>query len=37
MNNGIVRILDEVRHVPNLKRNLISLVNLDSKWVQIHW
>lgn len=31
MFNGKVRILDEVRHVPTLKRNLISLSILDSQ------
>jgi len=30
MHDGIVRILSNVRHVPNLKRNLISLGTLDS-------
>ncbi|KAG8481358.1 hypothetical protein CXB51_026131 [Gossypium anomalum] len=31
MFDGIVRILSDVRHVPELKRNLISLSTLDSK------
>ena len=30
MYDGIVRMLVEVRHVPNLKKNLISLGALDS-------
>lgn len=29
--NRVVRALDEVRHVSNLKRNLISLSTFDSK------
>ena len=28
--NGIVRTLSNVRHVPDMKKNLISLVALDS-------
>ena len=31
MFNGIVRALRDVKHVPNLKMNLISLSTLDSK------
>ncbi|KAG8481939.1 hypothetical protein CXB51_026741 [Gossypium anomalum] len=31
MFDGVVRTLSDVRHVPELKRNLISLSNLDSK------
>ena len=31
MFDGIVRTLCDVRHVPDLKRNLISLSTLDSK------
>lgn len=31
MFDGMVTTLDEVRHVPDLKRNLISLGTLDSK------
>ena len=31
MFDRVVRILDNVIHVPNLKRNLISLSTLDSK------
>ncbi|KAG8481222.1 hypothetical protein CXB51_025972 [Gossypium anomalum] len=31
MFDGVVRTLSEVRHVPELKRNLISLSTLDSK------
>jgi len=29
--DGVVRTLSNVRHVPNLKRNLISLDTLESK------
>lgn len=31
MFDGVVRALADVRHVPNLKRNLISLSTLDTK------
>lgn len=31
MFDGTIRPLDEVRHVPNLKRNIISLSTLDLK------
>ena len=31
MFDGVVRTLDDVRHVHNLKRNLISLGTLDAK------
>ncbi|CAN1313858.1 hypothetical protein LINPERPRIM_LOCUS29103 [Linum perenne] len=31
MFDGAVRTLTDVRHIPNLKRNLISLSTLDSK------
>ena len=31
MFDGVVRKLSDVRHVPDLKRNLISLSTLDSK------
>ena len=31
MFDGVVRILGDVRYVPNLKRNLISLSTLDEK------
>lgn len=31
MHDGIVRTLTDIMHVPNLKRNLISLGTLDSK------
>ncbi|KAH1073512.1 hypothetical protein J1N35_025840 [Gossypium stocksii] len=31
MFDGVVRILNDIRHVPELKRNLISLSTLDSK------
>ena len=31
MFDGVVRTLGDVRHVPDLKRNLISLRNLDAK------
>ena len=31
MFDGVVRTLGDVRHVPYLKRNLISLSNLDAK------
>jgi hypothetical protein len=30
MHHGIVRTLTNVRHIPNLKKNLISLDTLDS-------
>ena len=36
MFDGVVRTLSDVRHVLELKRNLISLSTLDSKRVQIH-
>ena len=29
--DGVVKTLGDVRHIPNLKRNLISLITLDSK------
>ncbi|KAG8496844.1 hypothetical protein CXB51_008135 [Gossypium anomalum] len=32
MFDGVLRTLSDVRHVPKLKRNLISLSTLDSKW-----
>ena len=32
MFDGVVRTLGDVRHVPNLKRNLISLSTLEAKW-----
>ncbi|KAG8482633.1 hypothetical protein CXB51_024176 [Gossypium anomalum] len=32
MFDGVVRTLSDIRHVPELKRNLISLSTLDSKW-----
>ena len=32
MFDGVVRTLGDVKHVPYLKRNLISLSNLDAKW-----
>ena len=32
MFDGVVRTLGDVRHIPDLKRNLISLSTLDSKW-----
>ena len=31
MLNGVVRTLDNVRHVPHLKQNMVSLSILDSK------
>ena len=31
MSNGVVRILKEVRYIPDMKKNLISLGILDSK------
>ncbi|CAN1242735.1 Retrovirus-related Pol polyprotein from transposon TNT 1-94 [Linum perenne] len=31
MFEGVVRTLTDVRHIPDLKRNLISLSTLDSK------
>ena len=31
MFNGVVRTLSDIRHVPDLKRNLISLSTLDAK------
>uniref|UniRef100_A0A2N9HJ44 Integrase catalytic domain-containing protein n=1 Tax=Fagus sylvatica TaxID=28930 RepID=A0A2N9HJ44_FAGSY len=31
MSNGVVRTLEEVRHIPDMRKNLISLGTLDSK------
>ena len=31
MFDGVVRTLGDIRHVPDLKKNLISLSNLDAK------
>ena len=31
MSDGVVRTLEEVRHIPDMKNNLISLGTLDSK------
>jgi hypothetical protein len=31
ISNGVVRTLEEVRHIPDMKKNLISLGTLDSK------
>jgi hypothetical protein len=31
MSDGVVRTLEEVRHIPNMIKNLISLRTLDSK------
>jgi hypothetical protein len=31
MSDGVVRTLEEVRHIPNMRKNLISLGTLDSK------
>ena len=31
MFDGVVRTLGDIRHVPDLKRNLISLSTLDTK------
>ena len=31
MSDGVVRTLEEVRHIPDMKKNLISLGTLDSK------
>ena len=31
MSDGVVRTLEDVRHIPNMKKNLISLGTLDSK------
>jgi hypothetical protein len=31
MSDGVVRTLEEVRHIPDMKKNLISLRTLDSK------
>ena len=33
--DGIIRELDNVRHIPELKRNLISLSMLDKAWCSI--
>ena len=35
MYDGVVRTLTEVRHVPELKKNLISLSILDAKRLSI--
>ena len=35
MFDGVVRTLGDVRHVPDLERNLISLSTLDAK--EVHW
>ena len=32
MHDGVERVLQQVRHVPGLKRNFISLGTLDVKW-----
>ena len=32
MFDGVVRTLCDIRHVPDLKKNLISLSTLDAKW-----
>ena len=32
MFDGVVHTLGDVKHVPNLKRNLISLSTLNAKW-----
>ena len=31
MSDGVVRTLEEVRYIPNMRKNLISLGTLDSK------
>ena len=31
MHDGIVRTLTDVRHIPNMRKNLISLSTLDGK------
>ena len=31
MSDGVVKTLEEVRHIPNMRKNLISLGTLDSK------
>ena len=31
MSDGVVRTLEEVRHIPDMRKNLISLGTLDSK------
>ena len=31
MSDGVVRTLEEVRHIPDMRKNLISLKTLDSK------
>jgi hypothetical protein len=32
MHDGIVRTLADVRHIPSISKNLISLSTLDGKW-----
>ena len=32
MFDGVVRTLGDIKYVPNLTRNLISLSTLDAKW-----
>lgn len=35
MHDGIVRTLTNVRHMPDLKKKLISLGTLESLWIQV--
>ena len=35
--NGSVRLLDKVRHIPDLRRNLISIGQLDDEGHAICW
>lgn len=35
IHNGVERILTDVRHIPDLKKNLLSLRALDSIWCKI--
>jgi hypothetical protein len=32
MHDGIIRILTDVRHIPDMSKNFISLSTLDGKW-----
>ena len=31
MSDGVVKTLEEIRHIPDMRKNLISLETLDSK------
>ncbi|GAV83462.1 hypothetical protein CFOL_v3_26909 [Cephalotus follicularis] len=35
MFDGVVRTLADVQHVPNLRKNLISLGTLDLRWCKV--